>query len=51
MIQVGLCLLRAFETHALQRCLLRMAHAALDLPLIEKRPLQMVAMVARKFLP
>src|SRR4030095_15845620 len=33
MIQVGLCLLRAFETHALQRCLLRMAHAALDLPL------------------
>jgi hypothetical protein len=33
MVQVGLCLLRAFETHALQRCLLRMAHAAFDLPL------------------
>src|SRR5450756_2078831 len=33
MAQVGLRLLRAFESHALQRGLLRMAHAALDLPL------------------
>src|ERR1039457_1796229 len=33
MIQVGLRLLGAFETHALQRCHLRMAHAALDLTL------------------
>ena len=32
-IQVGLRLLKAFEAHALQRRLLRMADAALDLPL------------------
>src|SRR5438105_7997728 len=33
MVQVGLRLLWAFEAHALQRCLLRMAHTALHLPL------------------
>ena len=33
MIQIGLRFLQAFETHALQRRLLRMADAALDLPL------------------
>ena len=37
-VQVGLRLLRAFETHALQRCLLRMAHAALHLPLAIRVP-------------
>jgi hypothetical protein len=45
MIQVGLCLLRAFETHALQRCLLRMAHAALDLSLGSSRQLHPVVTV------
>jgi hypothetical protein len=33
MIEVGMRFLGAFETHALQGRLLRMAHAALDLPL------------------
>src|ERR1035437_5762996 len=32
MVQVGLRLFRSFEANALQRCLLRVAHAALDLP-------------------
>ena len=44
-VEVGLRLLQAFETQALQRGLLRMAYAALDLPLIEKRALQTVALV------
>src|SRR5271165_435080 len=48
-IQGGLRLLGAFEAHALQRGLLRMAHAALDLPLGEKRALQTVLTVAQKF--
>ena len=38
MVQVGLRLLQAFEAHALQRGLLRMAHAALHLPFAIRVP-------------
>ena len=41
-VQIGLRLLRAFEAHALQRRLLRMPDAALDLPLIASHQMQIV---------